>query len=98
MLNDQEQAEKITNYFCAVRQQFDAVNPSEIMIPKYDIDTIPQFTRIEVMSQLKAINPKKAVPEGDIPPKILKTFCEQISTPLTDIINLSIKQGVWPQM
>ena len=68
------------------------------MIPKYDIDTIPQFTQIEVMSKLKAINPKKAVAEGDIPPKKLKTLFEQISTPLTDIINSSIKQGVWPQM
>lgn len=51
MLNDQEQTDKNANYFCAVRQQFDAVNPSEIIIPKYDIDTIPQFTQMEVMSK-----------------------------------------------
>ena len=53
---------------------------------------------MEVRLKLKAINPKKAVPEGDIPPKILKTFFAQITTPLTDIINSSVSQGVWPQM
>ena len=86
-LNDQEQAEQIADHFCSVCQQFDAVNLSEIIIPKYDSNTIPQFTQMEVRLKLKAINPKKAVPEGDIPPKILKTYAEYFSTPLTDIIN-----------
>ena len=98
MLTDQGQAEKNADRFWSVRQQFDAVNPNEIKIPKYDISSIPQFTHMEVMLKLKAINPKKAVPEGDIPPKILKTYAEYFSTPVTDIINTSIRQGIQPQM
>ena len=97
-LTDQEQAEKIADHFCSVRQQFDAVDPNEIVIPKYDINTIPQFTHMEVKLKLKEINPKKAVPEGDIPPKLLKIYAEEFSTSLTDIINSSIRQGIWPQM
>ena len=44
------------------------------------------------------LTPKKSVPKGDIPPKLIKYFSEEFSTPLMEIINSSIKKGIWPKM
>ena len=95
-LPKEKQVEKIAEHFCAVRQKFAPLEDRSIYIPPFDINTIPQFSESEVLSKLKEINPRKSVPEGDIPPRIIKEFAEEFKVPLTDIINSSIKQGVWP--
>ena len=82
-----EQAERIADHFCAVRQKFAALETRSINIPSFEADTIPQFSESEVKSKLKEINPRKSVPDGDIPPKIIKQFAEEFKVPLTDIIN-----------
>ena len=97
-LSDQEQADEIAKHFCAVREKFEEVKPYEIKIPKFTNEEIPKFTEMEVASKLKSINPRKAVPRGDIPPKVLKEFSHQLTVPITDIINSSIRNGVWPDM
>ena len=56
----------------------------------------PQFSHLEVATKLTEIKTRTAVPDGDIPPKIIKEFAKEIAVPLSDIINSSIKQGVWP--
>ena len=38
------------------------------------------------------------MPPGDIPPKLVKQFAAQLSTPLCDIINSSIKLGSWAKL
>ena len=45
---------------------------------------------------MKQIKPKKSVPPGDIPAVLLKTFAEEIADPVADIINTSVRQGIWP--
>ena len=97
-LTDQEQADRITEHFCTVRQKFSALRSLDILIPPFSDETIPQFLPFEVKQKLLEIDLKKSFPKDDIPPKLLKLFAEHISIPLTDIINASIKQGVWPDM
>ena len=43
-LTDQEQADKIAQHFSAVRQKFKPLEKSDIIIPPFSEDTIPQFT------------------------------------------------------
>ena len=74
------------------------VNPSEIRNEFFSQDSIPQFTKLNINKKLNEINPKKSFPKINIPPKILKHFSEEFATPLLDIINTSIRQGVWPEM
>ena len=69
-LSKEEQVEKIADHFCAVRQKFTALKTSAIEIPSFDKNTIPQFSELEVENKLKEINPRKSVPEGDIPSKL----------------------------
>ena len=90
-LSDQEQAEEIARHSCAVRDNFDDIYPNKMEIPKFTEEEVPQFTVQEVASNLKNINPRKAVPKGDIPPKNIKKFSQKLAVPLTDIINSSIK-------
>ena len=59
MISDNEQAEKVADYFCAVRQNFDAVSRNEIAIPPFDEDTVPQFKETDVSKKLAEVNPKK---------------------------------------
>ena len=96
-LSDQEQANKIAKHFCAVREKFEPLRKSDIVIPPFDEDTIPQFSEEYIRKKLMEINPRKSVPTGDIPPKLIKLCAMEFSKPLADVINASIKQGIWPQ-
>ena len=79
-----------------MRENFNALKTCDISIPYFDEITIPQFGPSHVEEKLAAINHKKSVPKSDIPPKLLKLFAAQLAKPLSNIINSSIKQGVWP--
>ena len=96
LLSDQAQAEKIADHFCNVRQRFDKLDERDINIPIFKEETIPHFSVANVKAKLELINPKKSVPEGDIPPKVIKQYAGELAIPLANIINSSIKQGVWP--
>ena len=95
-LSDQEQAERIAEFFAAPRQEYDALRSCDILVEEIDEQDFPHFSQSKVAEKLKEINTKKSVPDGDIPPKMLKEFSKEIANPLADIINSSIKQGIWP--
>ena len=44
------------------------------------------------------MNPNKAVPPGDIPSKLIKSFAAQLSVPFCHIINCSIQSGAWSKL
>ena len=50
----------------------------------------------EVLKILKSVDPKKSVGIDSIPPKIIKMAANVLAKPLTDIINLSIKENTFP--
>ena len=60
--------------------------------------SIPKFNPIDVQANLEKIKANKSVPPGDIPPKLTKLFAAQLSVPLCDIINSSIKLGQWSSL
>ena len=95
-ISDQEQAEKIAEFFAAPRQAYDALLSCDIKVTEINEKDFPQFSHLEVATKLTEIKTRTAVPDGDIPPKIIKEFAKEIAVPLSDIINSSIKQGVWP--
>jgi hypothetical protein len=51
---------------------------------------------MDVVRQLKLIKRKKATGLDNLPPGLLKDSAEQISAPLTYLINLSLMTGVFP--
>ena len=53
-------------------------------------------TEDKVITLLKSIDPKKSVGLDLIPPKIIRDSAEILAKPLTDLINQSIKENVFP--
>ena len=94
-LSDQQQAEEIANKFARVSQEYDPLDKNYITVPPFCESSIPVFTPQQVRQKLQSIKVNKSVPPNDIPPKILKLFAAEISVPLCDVINSSLKTGSW---
>ena len=97
-LSDKEQAEKIADKFSKVSQEYEPLQTDDIKVPEFDKSTVPSFTPEQVQKYLEKVNANKAVPPGDIPPKLIKVFAKQLSVPLSHIINSSILNGTWGKL
>ena len=45
---------------------------------------------------LKKINPAKSTGFDDIPPKLVKLASDELSSPITELINASIRELIYP--
>ena len=97
-LSDEQQAEVIADKFSKVSQEYDPLKTEDIQVPKFSEVTIPKFTPSQVKQKLEKIKTNKSVPPNDIPPRIIKMFASEISIPLCDIINASIRLGAWSKL
>ena len=94
-LNDQDQAEMIASHQARISNTYKEIERSDIDIPPFGPEDIPQLTQSKVMEYIARLKTKKSTPPGDIPIQITKEFSQYLCIPLTDIINFNIKQGVW---
>ena len=97
-LSDEQQAEVIADKFSKVSQEYDPLKTEDIQVPNFSEATIPKFTPSQVKQKLEKIKTNKSVPPNDIPPRIIKMFASEISIPLCDIINASIRLGAWSKL
>lgn len=97
-LSSKEQAEVIADKFSKVSQEYDPLKSEDIQVPHFEISDIPVFVPKQVQKRLEKLKTNKAVPPGDIPCKLIKMFARQISIPLCDVINSSIKLGAWSKL
>ena len=96
-LTNQESAESIANYFAAISQEFsplDAKNlPDRVQSKLQSKQSAPIITTQDTLKNIKRTHkPRSGVP-GDLPPKILKDFSEELSVPLSDILNKIFQQA-----
>jgi hypothetical protein len=94
-LSDQQQAEKIADHQAAISNLYKGVELKDIDIPPFTEEDIPLLGVKEVKEYILKLIVKKATPPGDIPVKIIREFAQYLSVPLCNIINSSIKEGVW---
>ena len=97
-LSNKEQAEFIADKFCKVSQEFEPLKSEDIKVPVFEDVYVPKCVPIQVQKELEKIRTNKAVPPGDVPAKLTKMFAAQLSIPLCDIINFSIKNGKWSRL
>jgi hypothetical protein len=97
-LPNKTQAELIADKFASVSQEYEKLTNDDINVPSYSESEIPQVTVDDVKNALAQMDANKSNIKGDIPARILKQFSQEISIPVTDVINSSIKQGVWPDI
>ena len=94
-LDDQEQAERIADNQAEISNSYREVQRSDILIPPFVSEDIPQFNSSQIKEFILRLKPKKSTPPGDIPVKLVREFASFISIPLCDIINTSLKKGHW---
>ena len=70
------------------RKQLSAYLPSE--------EGVPHLYPWEVYSELKKVKSSKAGGPDGIKPQLVKEFAYELSTPITDILNCSFKEGIVP--
>ena len=93
-----EQAERIADKFAEVSNEYDKLRTEDIEIPHFTDEDIPQFTEDQVKKVLREMNTKKSNVHGDIPARIFKELSDKLAKPVTQVINCSIRQGLWPHI
>ena len=93
-----DQAEKIADKMAAVRNEYEPLSSSDIILPKYNNEDIPIINVLTVEKLLSELKTNISTIKGDIEPKIIKRFSKQLSGPLTNIINSAITKGAWPNI
>ena len=94
-LSDKEQAQLIADQQAEISNSYKGIEWEDISIPPFKPEDIPQFSNFQVKGFIHRLKSKKSTPLGNIPVKIIKEFAQQISIPLSDLINSSLKQGQW---
>ena len=97
-LSVEMQTDKIADKFSAVNQEYKKLENEDITIPEFKVEDIPQFEESEVQVILEEMDTNKSNVKGDIPAKILKLCSAQLVKPITNLINASLRQGVWPDI
>ena len=97
-LPDQEQAEIIAAKFSSIQNEYDPIRREDIYVPPFAEEEIPQFKPSQVWLLLTQLKTNKATVPGDFPAKLIQQFAAYLAEPLTDIINVSIRRGEYPQI
>ena len=93
--SDEVQSEMIATKFAEISQEYDKLSKEDIEIPAFSESDYPIITESDVRKALEDMDTSKSNVDGDIPCKILKQFSSQISLPLANALNSSIRQGCW---
>ena len=99
-------ANAFNNYFTNIGPSLAANIPAtprtaERLLPNFSTHNslyLTPTTPYEVQNIIKKMKPKTSLSHDDISPKIIKKCSEHIIEPLTDIINLSLSSGIFPDM
>ena len=95
-LSNDEQTEKIADYFSSIPNEYEALENEDIIVPPYKEDDIPQFHPSQVWIELTKVKTNKTTVPGDLPAKLIKKIAVYLAEPLTDIVNSGIKRGEYP--
>ena len=93
-----EQTEQIADKFSEVANEYEKLKAEDIAVPFFSEEEIPKFTTKEVELVLNEIDAKKSNVNGDFPVKLLKKFSKYLAVPIRDLLNCSIRQGIWPEI
>ena len=96
-MTDAEQAEAIADSFAKISNEYKPIDRSKIILPSLSHTDILRISNSEVLEALRSMKVNKSAPKGDIPAKIFKRFADQLSGPITSLINDCIEQGSWPK-
>ena len=98
--SDKSQAEIIADHYAEISNSFEPLNKEDFQefLTKNSSSLPPTVEIGSVVQKIKSMNKKAATLEGDIPMKVIAEFAEELAFPLSNIVNESLIQGVYPKM
>ena len=96
-LDDQASAEKIAYFFASTSNEYVPADP--LQIPSY-LPSLPppQVEEFSVYMKLKKLKNTRSTYPIDIPNKLRNEFSPFLAGPLTNILNASLKQQIYPDL
>ena len=95
-LTDKEQAEKIADHYAKISNSYEPVN-SENFQKFFKTPFSLKFEAEKIKNITRSMNKKAATIKDDIPMKLINIFAEELSFPLTHIINATLR-GQYPNL
>ena len=97
-LSDQDQAERIADHYASISGQYEPIRPEDFPEYKSMDCKPPKISVSKVVKVIKSMNKKAAAVPGDLPIKIISEFCDELSRPLTHVINSCLTLGKYPDI
>ena len=98
-LTDQEQSERIVNYFANTRNSYDEIKCEEFSEYVQGQNFHENFVSPEnIVSTIKQINKNAACVIEDVPMKLFHTFSNNLSEPICNLINHMFETGTYPNL
>ena len=100
-LTNQQSAEMIAEHFSSVSREFAPLDqnnlPSRVKVKINSCGSAPKVTARDTLKKMQSSKkPKSGVP-GDMPCQINKDFSEEMSAPLSVILNNVFQSATWPE-
>ena len=98
--SDRSQAEIIADHYAKISNSFEPLNKDDFQqFLTENSNSLPPTVEVEsVVKKIKSMNKKAATLEGDVPMRVIAEFAEELAFPLSNIINESLLQGVYPKI
>ena len=101
--SDFETSNLLCDFFSAISNEYRALDVNDLPDRvKSHLNTIeqleiPQFGEEQVLLQLNKMKIPSSMVPNDLPPRVLKNVLEELTCPLTILINACLRDGVFPQ-
>ena len=96
-----EIANKLCIYFSKISQEYPAINTEKMprRVKEFLAGTPhpPQISQNEVLEIMQKMKKSSSSVEGDLPPKVKNQFIDQLSIPITELVNNCLKECTFPK-
>ena len=93
---DEVVAEKLAEFFNKISMEFTPLEPDQV--PHTFARQLPALEVWQVAGRLKHFRKPKSMVRGDIFPKLVTLFADQLALPLTNIYNEITATFIWPKI
>ena len=100
-LTNLQSAERIAEHFSAISRQFKPLNtedlPHRVKVKLSNAGNAPLINAQDTLKKMQSSKKPRSVVPGDLPCKIVKEFSEELSVPLSSILNNTFQSATWPE-
>ena len=99
-LDNDQQAEVIADHYASISNIYEAVKNEDFQkyLDRNAHFKPPNISPFKVLKTIKKMNQNAATVPGDLPMKIISKFADDLSLPLTHIVNHGLQSGQYPNI